>query len=70
MAGARAIFSFFLISPFSKGRHRGICFYFSSLPTNLWDRVREMGRLHSSLLLRSFTLSLIPLPSKGEGKST
>jgi len=30
MASARAIFSFFLISPFSKGRHRGICFYFSS----------------------------------------
>jgi len=32
------------------------------------EREGERGRLHSSLLLHSFTLSLIPIPSKGEGK--
>jgi len=34
------------------------------------EREGERGRLHSSVPLYFFTLSLIPLPSKGEGKST
>jgi len=30
---------------------------------------RKRGKLHSKRLLHTFTLSLIPLPSKGEGNS-
>jgi len=53
---------FILISPFSKGRYRGICF-FPSLPS-VEEREGERGQLRSSYLLHTFTLTLCPSPIK------
>jgi len=61
-------FFHFLISPFSKGRYRGICFNFSSLPS-LWERGKERGgdcNQVASCILSPSPTSL----SKEEGEST
>jgi len=60
-------FFHFLISPFSKGRYKGICFYFFSLSTT-WERGKERGGdcIQATSCIPSPS-PLTPLPSKGEG---
>jgi len=49
-------FFHFLISPFSKERHRGICFYFSSF--QCWKEREENYIQNDSCILSSSPLSL------------